>query len=159
MRVYLTAPLFSQRERTWNRALAGAAEKAFPECAWTLPQDFRIGDSYNDPRQCPALFRKCLAGIDAADAVVAVLDGPEVDSGAAFEMGYAHARGKPVVGIRTDYRPGPDRGVNLMTAECCGHLIREFAFNEDVGQLARSVVRRLRLLRRNLARQRMNVKI
>jgi len=146
MRVYLAASLFSQRERTWNRAFAAEAARAFPESVWTLPQDFRTGDKYNDPRYYGALFRRCLSEIDASDVVVAVLDGPDADSGAAFEMGYAYARGKPVIGVRTDYRPGPDRGVNLMPAGGCRYLVREFAFNEDVGQLARSVARRLRML-------------
>jgi nucleoside 2-deoxyribosyltransferase len=39
--------------------------------------------------------------IDACDAVLANLDffrGPEPDSGTCFEVGYAVARGKPVVG-------------------------------------------------------------
>lgn len=46
--------------------------------------------------------------IDACDAVLAVLDGPDVDSGTAAEIGWAAAIGKPVVGLRTDLRPGGD---------------------------------------------------
>ena len=42
--------------------------------------------------------------IEAADAVVAVLDGPDVDSGTASEIGYAYARGKRIVGYRGDIR-------------------------------------------------------
>src|SRR5688500_17150549 len=40
----------------------------------------------------------------AADLVVAVLDGTDVDSGTASEIGFAYAQGKPVVGLRTDFR-------------------------------------------------------
>ena len=149
MKAYLAAPLFSQRERTWNRSLAAAVMAVYPECAWTLPQDFRFGDDFNDPRHYGALRRRCLAEIGACDALVAVLDGPDADSGAAFEMGYACALGKPVVGVRTDYRPGADRGANLMLAGACRYLVREYAFREDVGQLAASLARRLRLLARN----------
>ncbi len=36
--------------------------------------------------------------------VVAVLDGVEVDAGVAFEIGYAKAIGKPIIGLKTDYR-------------------------------------------------------
>jgi nucleoside 2-deoxyribosyltransferase len=39
-----------------------------------------------------------------ADAVLAVLDGPDVDSGTAAEIGWAAAHGTPVVGLRTDFR-------------------------------------------------------
>ena len=46
--------------------------------------------------------------IDRADAVVAVLDGVDVDSGTAAEIGYAFARGKPIVGYRSDVRLAGD---------------------------------------------------
>ena len=42
--------------------------------------------------------------IDRADALVAVLDGADVDSGTAAEIGYAYARGKRIVGYRGDSR-------------------------------------------------------
>ena len=38
----------------------------------------------------------------ARTAVVAVLDGADVDSGTAAEIGYAFARGKLIVGYRGD---------------------------------------------------------
>jgi nucleoside 2-deoxyribosyltransferase len=46
--------------------------------------------------------------IDSCDIVIAVLDGPDVDSGTASEIGYAFARGKPVVGYRGDFRLSSD---------------------------------------------------
>ncbi|MDE2362982.1 MAG: nucleoside 2-deoxyribosyltransferase [Hyphomicrobiales bacterium] len=46
--------------------------------------------------------------IDACDLIVAVLDGPDVDSGAAAEIGYAFARGKRIVGYRGDFRLAAD---------------------------------------------------
>ena len=57
--------------------------------------------------------------LDRCDGVLAVLDGADVDSGTAAEIGYAMARGKPVVGLRTDLRPGGDNQatpVNLQVA-------------------------------------------
>ena len=49
-----------------------------------------------------------LAAIDRADGVVAILDGPDVDSGTAAEIGYAFARGKFIVGYRGDFRLSAD---------------------------------------------------
>lgn len=46
--------------------------------------------------------------IDKSDAVFAVLDGVDVDSGTAAEIGYAFARGKIVFGLRTDFRLAGD---------------------------------------------------
>ena len=51
--------------------------------------------------------RNCQA-IDACDAVVAVLDGVDVDSGTAAEVGYAFARGKRIWGYRGDFRLSAD---------------------------------------------------
>jgi hypothetical protein len=46
--------------------------------------------------------------IERADAVLAVLDGADVDSGTAAEIGYAVALAKPVVGYRGDFRLSAD---------------------------------------------------
>jgi nucleoside 2-deoxyribosyltransferase len=48
------------------------------------------------------------AAIDRAEAMVAVLDGADVDSGTAAEIGYAFGRGKLVVGYRGDFRLSAD---------------------------------------------------
>lgn len=46
--------------------------------------------------------------IDTCDALFAVLDGVDVDSGTASEIGYAFARGKYLCGLRTDFRLAGD---------------------------------------------------
>lgn len=51
--------------------------------------------------------------IQRADAVMAVLDGSDVDSGTAAEVGYAAALGKPVVGYRTDIREAGEAGAEV----------------------------------------------
>jgi nucleoside 2-deoxyribosyltransferase len=48
------------------------------------------------------------AAIDGAGGVVAILDGTDVDSGTAAEIGYAFARGKLIVGYRGDFRLSAD---------------------------------------------------
>jgi nucleoside 2-deoxyribosyltransferase len=42
--------------------------------------------------------------LEEATAVLAVLDGPDVDSGTAAEIGWAAAHRRPVIGLRTDFR-------------------------------------------------------
>jgi nucleoside 2-deoxyribosyltransferase len=52
--------------------------------------------------------------IDGADGVLALLDGPDVDSGTAAEIGYAAKGGRIVVGLRTDTRrTGDNEGVTV----------------------------------------------
>jgi nucleoside 2-deoxyribosyltransferase len=48
------------------------------------------------------------ANIERSDALLAVLDGVDVDSGTAAEVGFAAAIGKPIVGLRLDTRQAGD---------------------------------------------------
>jgi len=144
VKVYLSAPIFTQAERQWNRRLAAALQVQFPGAAVVLPQDFRVEDRYNDRRAFASLFRKCLDELASADAAVAVLDGPDADSGTAFELGYAAARGVPIIGVRTDFRPGQDRGTNLMIGRACARFVFNMSFREDTDALAADIARKLR---------------
>ncbi len=59
-------------------------------------------------------------GIEQCDFMVAVLDGTDVDSGTAAEIGWGAAKGKPVAGYRGDFRPSGDNMgtlVNLQVEE------------------------------------------
>lgn len=49
------------------------------------------------------IFSTDIGGIDWADALVAIMDGLDPDSGTAWECGYAFGK-KPVVLVRTDFR-------------------------------------------------------
>ena len=68
-----------------------------------------------------ATGRYDLGLIDESEAVLACLDGQDVDSGTAVEIGYAFARGLLIVGLRTDIRWSADNEggvVNLMVETC-----------------------------------------
>lgn len=56
----------------------------------------------------PEIGRKNQLLIDECDAIVAVLDGTDVDSGTAAEIGYGFAKGKPILGYRGDFRLSAD---------------------------------------------------
>jgi len=137
--IYLSGPLFTQAERRWNRRLATELEKRIAGARVILPQDFKVGSSYNNPKNFPRIFRACLHALREADVVVAVLDGPDVDSGTALELGVAWERGIPIVGVRTDFRESQDRGVNIIIAGACTALLREMSFGEDIAQLAKDL--------------------
>jgi nucleoside 2-deoxyribosyltransferase len=55
--------------------------------------------------------------LDRARAVFAVLDGVDVDSGAAAEIGYAAARGCPIVGWRSDLRLTGDNAAAVVNLQ------------------------------------------
>lgn len=108
--VYLAGSVFSTFERSRNRRLSSSLGAQ----GWTvfLPQD--ISDPTGRRPSRIEIFEACRQGIVDARLVVAILDGPDVDSGTAWEVGYAHALGKPIVGLRADYRGAEGGPVNIM---------------------------------------------
>jgi nucleoside 2-deoxyribosyltransferase len=96
MRLYFAAPLFTAAERTWNAAVTESLRSAGHEVF--LPQEQEPG------RDGPGIFATDVAGIDWAEALVAIVDGPDPDSGTAWEVGYGYAVAKPIVLVRTDIR-------------------------------------------------------
>jgi len=72
-------------------------------------------------REIAATNRRAL---DEAHGVVAVLDGPDVDSGTAAEIGYAFGRGKLIVGYRGDFRLSADNEGGLVNLQV-EYFIRE----------------------------------
>jgi nucleoside 2-deoxyribosyltransferase len=112
-KIYLAGPLFSLAEQSFNTDLARFLESEGFE-VW-LPQEHEPRD-----KTARAIFEMDVAAIDWADMVVACMDGPDPDSGTAWECGYAYAKGKPVVCYRTDFRiTGDTEGApyNLMLSE------------------------------------------
>lgn len=63
------------------------------------------------------LGRANAESIRNADGVVAVLDGVDVDSGTAAEIGYAFALGKRIYGLRTDFRLAGDNPGSIVNLQ------------------------------------------
>jgi nucleoside 2-deoxyribosyltransferase/predicted secreted protein len=112
-RVYLAAPLFSAAEKEYNMRLSEFLSSNFFEVY--LPQEVGDDTGQRDGEAHSEIFRRHCMALDTTDMVVAVIDGADADSGTAWEMGYAYARGIPVFAIRTDFRmAGHHEHVNLM---------------------------------------------
>jgi len=112
-RVYLAAPLFSAAEREYNRNLASLLRDHLYEVY--LPQETGDDSHQRDHAAHQEIFDRHLAALAESDLVVAVIDGADADSGTAWEMGYAYARGIPVISVRTDFRmAGHHEHTNLM---------------------------------------------
>lgn len=120
--IYIAGPLFSVAEREFNNRLSEALKAAFDSCTINLPQQFAASIS-GQSGFLDRVFEYSLESIRKSDAIVAILDGPDVDSGTCVEIGYAFANKKPIIGLRTDFRSSEDRGMNLMVSLSCTHLI------------------------------------
>ena len=112
-RVYLAAPLFSEAERNFNASVARLLEANLFDVH--LPQKSGDDSGVRDVREQERLFVSNKTALDQSDIIVAIIDGADADSGTAWEMGYAFARGKQVIALRTDFRRvGHHERVNLM---------------------------------------------
>ncbi|MDD3248656.1 MAG: nucleoside 2-deoxyribosyltransferase, partial [Methanosarcina sp.] len=90
--IYLAGPLFTHAELEYNRKLKDMLlNNGF---SVFLPQEDAEDAAQERERQSQeCIFRKCVEGVDTSDLVVAILDGVDVDSGTAWEIGYAYAKG------------------------------------------------------------------
>jgi len=91
------------------------------------------------------IFEEDVKGLEWADVVVAIMDGPDPDSGTAWECGYAYARSMPVYLVRTDFRGSGEGSLcpyNLMlSASCTARIELPFA---HVNKVAEEVLKMLR---------------
>jgi nucleoside 2-deoxyribosyltransferase len=112
VKVYFAGPLFTTGERDFNAAVVDRLRAA--GYAVFLPQDKET--SADDPG---GIFRHDIAHLEWSSVVVGIMDGPDPDSGTAWEIGYAYATGRPIILLRTDFRTGRDEGVpyNLMLTQ------------------------------------------
>ncbi len=120
MRIYLAGPLFSMAERAWNLSLCEGLEK--------LGHDVFLPQRDSPQEDLPAhIFVSDRIGVENCQAVVAVMDGADADSGTCWECGYAYGLRKPVVLVRTDFRTGGDSDYswgNLMLTQSASAVIR-----------------------------------
>jgi len=121
-KVYIAGPLFSYAEQCFNINLAASLKKKLPHINFILPQKHakRIAKKSNFTKN---MFWYCINSIQRADLLLCLLDGPDVDSGTAIEMGYAYACKKPIIGFRSDFRSSEDQGMNLMVSHVCSVLL------------------------------------
>ena len=133
MKIYFAGPLFTPYERSF-----------IDECAATLradgfdvfvPHEHELATGFDVTAEW--IFAKDRPGIEGANAVLAILDGPMIDDGTACEIGMFHAlmqsdpSKKGIVGLLTDLRGmrGESTGLNLFVQGVI----------EDVGSIVNSI--------------------
>jgi len=126
MRIYCAGPIFTYSERAWLRDLGkrlrrGGHDAFVPA---EVEEDFLEASRAPKPAERRAMFKANVTKLSSAQLVVARLDGPDVDSGTAWEAGFAFARRIPVLGYRFDYRTlGREGVVNLMLEQSAASFL------------------------------------
>lgn len=119
---YIAGPLFNEGERWFDEQIDQIAR----EVGFTtfLPhRDGKEANTYEGTERVQRIFIEDVNGVDRADIVIANLNGITTDDGTAWELGYAYAKGKHLVGVYTDWRlQFNHQTVNLMI-ECSLHKL------------------------------------
>jgi nucleoside 2-deoxyribosyltransferase-like protein len=139
VRIYFAGPLFTPYERAFIDDCAAVLRADGFEVF--VPHEHELATGVDVTPA--AIFATDRAGIEGADAMLAILDGPSVDDGTACEIGMFHAlmQADPskqgIVGLLTDLRGtrGESTGVNLFVQgaiEDVGRIVTSFEEVRDV---------------------------
>jgi nucleoside 2-deoxyribosyltransferase len=118
-RCYVASPLgFTEAGRCYyeNIFLPKLAEVVEPVDPWALVSDSELDEARakGTERELAAeIGRRNTKAIKSCELLIAVLDGQEVDSGTAAEVGYASALGIRCFGLRTDHRKSGEIGATV----------------------------------------------
>jgi nucleoside 2-deoxyribosyltransferase len=129
-RIYVASPLgFTTAGRLYNDTVLLPAVRSAgfePLDPWDLAPEIQTVFELdrNDPERSRLLGetnrlvgRRNAEMIRGADGILAVLDGNDVDSGTAAEIGYAAALHRPVIGLRADLRLTGDNEATLVNLQ------------------------------------------
>ena len=123
MQVYVASPLgFTHPTKAWYDAVLLPALEAAGHVVldpWSASAD--LFDGVTDPAELALANTEAAQRnedmLRACDAVLAVLDGVDVDSGTAAEIGFAYALGKTVIGWRSDFRLAGDNAASVVNLQ------------------------------------------
>jgi len=140
--IYFAAPLFTHAERLWNAQVTRCLRARGHDVI--LPQEADAEMLAERGKfDGPFLFQKAIDGLERCSVVIAILDGADPDSGTAWECGYASKLGRPIIGVRTDFRPGgeadPERPVNLMLGQSCVEFVVAGPASVDCAALVQQI--------------------
>ena len=120
-RIYIAGPLFTPGDR-WYLERVDALCRGLGYRTYLPHRDAGLADRSQGTR---FFFARDLEALEDIQLVVAVLHGTDVDSGTAWETGYAFARGIPIFGLIEDTRvPDPDNLLNPMIRHSLTALCR-----------------------------------
>lgn len=109
---------------------------------WTFEETPKLGQRADYLSAKTEIFEICVDELNKSELIVAVLDGPQVDDGTAWEIGYFHSRhgSEHIFGLRTDLRNAGDlaggRINSLIEASCSSISTTE---NDLLAAIARAL--------------------
>lgn len=100
--IYIAGPLFNSHERAYIDQIAAAVESAGYR-TFVPHRDAGLLTEFREEMRTH-IFRTDMEALRSCDGCVALLTGPDHDSGTCAEIGYLYMKGIPIIGISDDIR-------------------------------------------------------
>ena len=96
--IYIAGPFFTDKERAFLKIVIESVKEIFPNEELFIPMEHFIpnGENLSNNEWAEAVFKMDVEALNKCDRVVAAYLGLRSDTGTAWEIGYAYAKGIPV---------------------------------------------------------------
>ena len=96
--IYIAGPFFTDEERAFLKIVIESVKETFPNEELFIPMEHFIpnGENLSNNEWAKAVFKMDVEALNKCDRVVAAYLGLRSDTGTAWEIGYAYAKGIPV---------------------------------------------------------------
>lgn len=96
--IYIAGPFFTDEERDFLKIVIESTKEFFPDEELFIPMEHFIpnGENLSNNEWAEAVFKMDVEALNKCDLVVAAYLGLYSDTGTAWEIGYAYAKGIPV---------------------------------------------------------------
>ena len=90
--IYIAGPFFTDKERAFLKIVIESAKEVFPNEELFIPN----GENLSNNEWAEAVFKMNVEALNKCNRVIAAYSGLYSDTGTAWEIGYAYAKGIPV---------------------------------------------------------------
>ena len=96
--IYIAGPFFTDEERAFLKIVIESVKEIFPNEELFIPMEHFIpnGENLSNNEWAEAVFKMDVEALNKCDSSVAAYLGLRSDTGTAWEIGYAYAKGIPV---------------------------------------------------------------
>ena len=96
--IYIAGPFFTDEERAFLKVVIESVKETFPNEKLFIPMEHFIpnGENLSNNEWAEAVFKMDVEALNKCNRVVAAYLGLRSDTGTAWEIGYAYAKGIPV---------------------------------------------------------------
>lgn len=127
MKIYFGSPLFTESQRMFNTATVTTLRGLLPENVEIyLPQENGDINDKSKVVHSTEIFKQDTDELVSSQAMIAILDGQDIDSGLASELGIAYSEGIPIYALYSDIRHQPGMATPLEFGETPVHYINQY---------------------------------